>query len=372
MDKEELENNENPQAGVEEKQTETLLGLIKEATELSRIAATVNMAYFKAKSVEKVKEGYNEVSTSIDDKIKATVGAIKENSKLYDEIKVKKAEVCQKYGDILEAVSDSYDSKIEELLAKKASLESENMTLAADNQNLRLDKKDKEKEYKKDEKAQKSSDINKIIDAKKAEAESLAKDGDLEGAQAAIEEYKKMKEAQVKETTGGMMEIASISQQIKLNSVQFKKNNQTIKEIDEAIEKLQMEKETKLNTVCKLQDKDLTKIDEKTSIFKKIAMFASKTFTKAFNKGKAINDQVLVPMKNKIEVQLPIIEESVGTKVSSIKETVKTSFKDTLNKAMEFGRNVRQGAISKLKERNDKKRETIQNRDQYLSDREGK
>lgn len=372
MDKEELENNENPQAGVEERESDTLLSLIKEATELSRISATVNMAYIKAKSADKVKAGYHEISTAIDDKIKATVGNIKENSKLYDETKEKKANVCQRYGDILEAVSDHYDKRIEDLLAKRASLESQNMSLVADNQNLKLDKKDREKEYKRDEKAQKSDDIAKIISEKKAEAEKLAKSGDLEGAQATIEEYKKLKESQVQETTSGMIEIASIAQQIKLNSAQYKNNKQTIKDIDAEIERLEAEKEKKLDTVCKIQDKELTKIDEKTSVFKKIAMFASNAITKTFNKGKAINNQVLVPMKNKIEVQLPIIEESIGTKISSIKENVKTSFKDKLNRAMEFGRNVREGAISKLRERNDKKRENLQNKAQYLDDREGK
>lgn len=376
MDKEEVQNEvevvDTPQETVEEQETTSLVSLIKEASELSRISAVVNLAYVRAKSVDKVKAGCKELSKTMDEKVKATVGAIKENSKLYDEIKVKKATVSEKYGEVLEAVTNHYDKKIEELLTEKARLESENLAIVADNQNLKLDQKDKQSEYKKSERSQKDSDVNKAILAKKAEAEKLAKSGDLEGAQAAIEEYKKLKDSLVKETTGGVLEIATISQQIKMNKEQFRANQNKIKKIEEAIEKLENDKETKIDTVCKLEDKALDKIDQKTSIFKKLAMFASKTITRTFNKGKAINDQVFEPMKKKIEVQLPVIEESIGTKLSEIKTNAKESFKDKLNKVMEFGRNTKQGAIDKLKARNDKKRETLQNRQQYLEDRSEK
>lgn len=372
MDREEKQNEvevvDTPQE-VSEQETNSLVSLLKEATELSRISAVVNLAYVRAKSVDKVKAGCKELSQTMDEKVKATVGSIKENSKLYDEVKAKKNEVSEYYGSILEQVTNHYDSKIEDLLAEKAKLESENLSLAADNQNLKLDKQEKQSAYKKSEKSQKDSEVNKAVALKKAEAEKLAKAGDLEGAQAAIEEYKKLKESLVQETTGGMLEIATISQQIKANREQFSANKKRMQEIEEEIAKLENEKETKIDTVCKLEDKALDKIDGKTSIFKKLAMFASKTITRTFNKGKAINDQVFAPMKKKIEVQLPVIEESIGTKITEIKDNAKESFKDKLNKVMEFGRNVRQGAIDKLRARNDKKRENLQNKTQYLEGR---
>lgn len=373
MDKEEMQNEvevvDTPQEEISEQETNSLVSLLKEATELSRISAVVNLAYARAKSVDKVKAGCKELSQTMDEKVKATVGSIKENSKLYDEVKAKKAEVSEYYGSILEQVTNHYDNKIEDLLAEKAKLESENLSLAADNQNLKLDKQEKQTAYKKSEKSQKDSDINKAVALKKAEAEKLAKAGDLEGAQAAIEEYKKLKESLVQETTGGMLEIATISQQIKANREQFSANKNRMQEIEEEISKLENEKETKIDTVCRLEDKALDKIDGKTSIFKKLAMFASKTITRTFNKGKAINDQVFVPIKKKIEVQLPVIEESIGTKITEVKDNAKESFKDKLNKVMEFGRNVRQGAIDKLRARNDKKRENLQNKTQYLEGR---
>lgn len=367
-----VEKKENPQVDMDERETETLLGLIKEATELSRIAASVNMAYIKAKSVEKVSQGYHEMGKAIDEKVTSTVGSIKENSKLYDEIKTKKAEICEKYGFMVEVVTEHYDDSIKALLSKKAMLEAQNMTLAADNQNLKSEKKEKLQEYKKEEKTQKNSDINIVIAQKKAEAEKLARSGDIDAAQTAIEEYKKLKESQVKETTGGMMEIATIAQQIRLNSEQFKQNKQEINDIEQEVAKLELEKEEKIEKVCNIQDKEMTKVDEKTSIFKKIAIFASKAITKTFNKGKAINDQVFIPMKNKIELQLPIIEESIGTKISDTKSKVTESFRDKVNKAIEFGKGVRTGAINKLKQRNDKKRENIIDKNQYLEDRDEK
>lgn len=354
----------------EEQENESLGKLIKEAAELSRIGAIVNLAYAKAKTVDKAKEGYRKVTSIVDDKIKATVGAVKENSKLYDEIKAKKAELEDKCTRAIDILSDRYDSAIEELLAEKAELENENISLAADSRNLKVDQREAKAQYKKNEKAQKAVDINREIAAKKAEAEKLAREGNLEGAQAALAEYKKLKESQVQETSDGMLEVAGIVSKLKGNREQFKSNKTRIKEIEEQVKKIELAKEETLAKVYDIEEKELVKIDGNASVFKKLAMFASKTVTRVFNKGKAINDEVFEPLKNKIEAKIPEIQETISTKFTETKENAKQSFKEKLDKAMEFGRNVRQGAIDKLKARNDKKRETQKNRQEYLNKRQ--
>lgn len=369
MANEELQNEEEVVESQEGKENESLIKLLKEATELSRVGALVNLAYARAKTADKAKEGYHKVASIADAKIKATVGAVKENSKLYDEIKAKKAGLEDYFTKIINAIADKYDIEIENLLAEKAQLENENIALAADSRNLKLDQREAKSQYRKNEKSQKSVDVNREIAAKKAEAEKLAREGNLEGAQAALEEYKKLKGAQVQETADGMLGVAEISSKLKANREKFEANKARIEEIEKQIEKLDLRREELIERACDIEEKELAKIDGKTSVFKKLAMFASKTVTRVFNKGKAINDEVFEPLKNKIEQKVPEIKQSIETKITEIKDNTKQSFKEKLDKAMEFGRGVRQGAIDKLKARNDKKRETQKNRQEYLNKR---
>lgn len=374
MANEEL-NNEEEVVEVQEdiqqdKENESIIKLLKEATELSRVGAIVNLAYAKAKTADKAKEGYNKVASMADAKIKATVGAIKENSKLYDDVKAQKAKLEVQCTRVVDALSNIYDKEIENLLAEKARLENENISLAADSRNLKLDQREAKAQYKKNEKSQKNVEVNREIAAKKAEAEKLAREGNLEGAQAALAEYKKLKESQVQETADGMLGVAEISSKLKANKEQFEANKAKIKEIEEKIKKLDLEKETKIDKVYDIEDKELMKIDQKTSVFKKLAMLASKTVTRVFNKGKAINDEVFAPLKNKIEEKAPEIKGAVETKITEIKNNAKDSFKEKLEKAMDLGRSVRKGAIDKLKARNDKKREVQKSRQEYLNKRQ--
>lgn len=344
----------------------TLLGLIKEATELSRISALVNMAYARAKMAEKAKQGYTELSKAIDSKIKAAFGTIKENSRLYDEIQAKKAEIVEVYKTKIANLEKEREERTLELQAKKIKLENENSSLAADSQNLRLDKREKERKYRDDEKQQGSRETAQQIRAKKAEAERLASEGDLAGAKAAIEEYKRLKSDLVTQTTGGMLDIARISQKVRENKEQFKKNRTEIEKIEREIAQIEREAGESIDIKNVLKDKELAKIDRSTSIFKKAAMLASKTLTRVFNKGKAINDEVIAPMKKRIADKIPEVEQRIGSNLSETKEKGKEFFRDKIEKAIVLGRNVRQGAIDKLKARNQRVNDKLQEKRQYL------
>ena len=361
MDREENMSTEAAQKDI------SLGNLIKEAAELSKASALVNLAYARAKIAEKAKEGYSDLTSTIDAKVTAAVGKIKENSSLYDATKLQKDGILAYYKTMVEEpLTEYYDSQRKILLAKKAELEMQNVSLAADSQNLKQSRMEAKKRYKENERAQNNKGLAQLIADKRSEAERLSSQGDLEGAKKAIDEYKKLKTDLIMQTTDGMMDIALTSQRAKENIEQLRANKEQVKQIDEQLQSLEREAMQKLEEMRINQDKDLMEVKSQNSIFKRISMFMSKNLMRAFNKAKAVETEVVGPMKAKIAAKVPKVEQTIGSKVTEVRSKGKEFFRDKLDKVMQFGRDLREGAIDKLSRRNQSIKQKMSEKQQYL------
>lgn len=337
-----------------------LFQLISEFLNLAKTGAVVKLAYTKMKTAQRINQGKEELSETINNKIKASVGSIKENSALYDEVKRQKDATINTYDMRTSVLESVYNKKIERLLAQKVALEAESIALVADSKIKSDEKKKVQKDYKKSVKEEKKSDIQKEITAKKVEAERLAQAGDIEGANKVIAEYNKLNQERLEKTNDGIMEIAKLGKQIQENKEQFDKNQRTIKELEEKIAETQRAKEEHIEYMYSQRDTKLAEINSNQSIFKRIVMFASKGMTRIFNKSKAVREEVLEPIEYDLEEKTAVIEEKIKHPLTTaLASKVTEPFKNIVDKAINLGKSIRKGAIETLREVNDRNAENI-------------
>ncbi len=325
---------------------DSLASIRREANELSRVSAIVNLAYIRAKISQRAAQRIQDFGRLVDDKIKLTAGTIKGNSKLYDASKAKKAELCMHYKAMLGMVTSEQDRTIGDLLAKRAELESQNVTLAIDSAQLNAKNKRKQEEYEASDKAREDEETAEVIKQKKAETEKLAKSGDIDGATKAIDEYKKMKNDLLLKSTEDMIELAKTAHRVNENREMFKGNRAEIASIKDQIEEAEQAANKAVDKASEQNGTDIVAVDKKASMFNRIARFASNAVTRIFNKRKAISN-ALAQIEQKIQAETIALSGNITTEVGLCGNSAEP-YKDRVYYAIEAGNGVRESAIGRV------------------------
>lgn len=260
-------------------------------TENITMSATISRALVDKVSTETINTKVNNQFNAIQSGMYRINPKFNEKSKHYDIIKKDILDVLTEYEATLVEYSDCFDSQIEELIIKKAELESELVGKIFKEENFKSEENKKEKEKETDklkntlgEKNRKFFEIfshkRKENDLNVQDMRKLEDSIDLEQEQ--IQKLNKRVERVQEKNKTNMSEIAGIEKDIA--------------NIDKKIKDLEDKKKYLLEEAMETKDKWVSKTVKKPHAFSKITRF----FSSKFNTPKMVTKTIIEPLKFRI------------------------------------------------------------------------
>lgn len=325
---------------MEEQSNKKLIELLKRLAEVEQQHAMLSVATTVRKGKDQVTDKVESVKTQIIEQAKMYGQKIEKVEQDYLSEKADSKSVVQQYQEALEQINEEYFANTKVLIEEQQGLQSDHKEMVIKEVRIIIDKqKVKSSETYKQYSQQEKDLKNQVKDA-------MAK-GDLDTAQSKIDELKQLKENDpLKEFDDAIAEIRKAKEEI----------NDRLEYCEQQLEELDQSRSDKIEEATKDKNTSLTEVKKQN--------FIQKTFGSLFNKingakkfeknvinsvkGKAtqIKTEYLPEIKDQLLEQGTKVLGNIETKRQQISQRVSDTAKKASDKAVQLGVATKESLIS--------------------------